>query len=93
MKVSIVNATAISVQWREVECLYHNGILTGYSVRYWQVGNLGRQTRTVNRRRTINIYELSAVTGYTVDVAARNSAGTGVYSDPVTFTTPDCESI
>ena len=62
-------------------------------MRYWQVGNLGRQTRTVNRRRTINIYELSAVTGYTVDVAARNSAGTGVYSDPVTFTTPDCESI
>lgn len=41
---------------------------------------------------TITIDGLLALTGYTLEVAAQTSAGTGVYSDPLTFTTPDCES-
>ena len=34
---------------------------------------------------------LAIQTKYTVEVAAETSAGTGVYSDPLTFETPDSE--
>ena len=41
----------------------------------------------------VTISGLSAATGYVVEVAAVTSAGTGVFSDPVTFQTPDSKSI
>ena len=39
------------------------------------------------------ISELTKETVYTVEVAAETSAGTGVYSLPLTIQTPDSEGI
>ena len=57
------------------------------------MGNENTQTKTVSgedSRMTI-ISGLTKETVYTVEVAAETSAGTGVYSRPLTIQTPDSE--
>ena len=86
------SSTALSVQWGPVEpCAYQNGPITGYSVRYGEMGSGSTQIKTVSRMITIS--ELTKETVYTVAVAAETRAGTGVYqrrcdrvSDYVTLT-------
>ena len=67
-----------------MDCADRNGDITGYLIRYGEVGNAeGERTlQMVLNRRTI-ISGLTPSTEYTVSVAAINSAGTGVYSDEV----------
>ena len=87
VSASEVTSSSITVQWGPVDCARRNGDITGYSVRYGEVGSAeGERTlqiveRDVDRRATISGLTLS--TEYTVSVAAINSAGTGVYSDEV----------
>ena len=82
----------ITVQWGTVDCLHHNGVITSYSVRYG-VQRTAEEDRTIDRvigdssGGMYTISGLSAVTVYTVEVAAVNSVGTGVYSDPITVVT------
>ena len=87
------NSTAISVQWGPVEpCADQNGPITGYSVRYGEMGSGSTQNKTVSGYlRMTTISELTKETVYTVDVAAETTAGTGVYSLPLTIQTPDSE--
>ena len=67
-----------------MDCMYQNGNITGYSVRYGVRGS-GEEDKTVeNATGGIHVISgLSAATVYEVEVAAVNSAGIGVYSDPV----------
>ena len=92
------SSTSVTVQWGPVEpCIDQNGVITGYSVRY---GEVGTSERTVvemvsgdsSGGMTI-ISGLTKETVYTVEVAAENSAGTGVYSEPAMFQTPDSEQL
>ena len=90
------SSTAISVQWGPVEpCADQNGPITGYSVRYGEMGSGSTQNKTVSgedsRMTTISESGLTKVTVYTVEVAAETRAGTGVYSLPLTIQTPDSE--
>ena len=89
------SSTAITVQWGPVEpCAAQNGPITGYSVRYGEMGNENTQNKTVSGDSSMTtISGLTKETVYTVEVAAETSAGTGVYSDPLTIQTPDSESI
>ena len=89
------NSTAISVQWGPVEsCADQNGPITGYSVRYGEMGNGTTQYKTVSGdSRMATISELTKETVYTVEVAAETRAGTGVYSLPLTIQTPDSECV
>ena len=92
--VLVNSSTAISVQWGPVEpCADQNGPITGYSVRYGEMGSGSTQTKTVSGEdsRMTTISELTKGTVYTVEVAAETSAGTGVYSLPLTIQTPDSE--
>ena len=79
--------SSITVEWGAVDCTDRNGDITGYSVRYGEEGTPERE-KTVkvatgdSSGRMYTISELSATTVYTVEVAAVNSAGTGVYSSP-----------
>ena len=94
MNVSVESCTAISVQWGPVEpCADQNGPITGYSVRYGEMGSGSTQNKTVSGEdsRMTTIYGLTKETVYTVEVAAETSAGTGVYSLPLTIQTPDSE--
>ena len=92
VSVSAVTSSSITVQWGVVDCIHHNGDITGYSVRYGVQGTAeGDRTfemATGNSSGGIyTISELSPATVYTIEVAAVNNASTGVYSDPITAET------
>ena len=78
----IINSTAISLFWEEVNCTERNGAITGYSVQYsiaegmqyTTVNNTGYFTSTV-------IHGLITCTQYSIKVAAINSNGVGPYSN------------
>ena len=94
VKVSVESSTVISVQWGPLKpCADQNGPITGYSVRYGEMGNGTTQNNTVSGKdsRMTTISELTKETVYTVEVAAETRAGTGVYSLPLTIQTPDSE--
>ena len=82
------NSTAsnITVRWGPVECLHHNGDITGYSVVLSNSEDI-RRVSVDHETREVTIYELCPFTDYTVSVAAVNRAGTGVYSNDITVKT------
>ena len=97
MSVYALNRTAITVQWGPVDCIHRNGDITGYTVRYGEVGSAEGERTVVEMVSgdfsggMYTISGLSAATPYTVEVAAETSAGTGPYSEPVNIETPDSE--
>ena len=84
VRESGVTSSTITVQWGAVDCIHHNGDITGYSVRYGVQGSWSTQTRNVSGgdTRQTTIPDLNPSTTYSIEVAALNSAGIGVYSDP-----------
>ena len=80
----IINSTAISLSWGEVNCTERNGAITGYSVQYSIVG--GIQSTTVNVTEDVTSIVIDGLTElmtYTVSVAAINSNGIGPYTNGV----------
>ena len=77
-----VTFSSITVQWGAVDCIDRNGVITGYSVRYGVQGSGSTQTMNVSGgdTRQTTILDLSSSTTYSIQVAAVNSAGIGVYS-------------
>ena len=86
MRVSEVNPFSITVQWGAVECVHSNGNITGYSLQYTRVQE-SQSVQTMNVSGGIvteaTISELIPSTTYSIEVAAVNSVGTGVYSDAI----------
>ena len=87
VSVSEVTSSSITVQWGAVPCIHRNGDITKYKVRYGEVG-ITEGDRTVRMVSDFSggmytITGLSTGTVYTVEVAAKTSAGTGVYSHQV----------
>ena len=95
VRLSVVSSTSINVRWGLVDCRHQNGEITGYQVRFGEEegvqnhrfpsGNSSGGMDTLSR--------LTKQTVYTVEVAARTSAGTGVYSQPQNIETPDSEQL
>ena len=86
------SSTAITVQWGPVEpCDQQNGAITGYSVRYGEVGTSEEERRVemASGDSMSTVSGLTKETVYTVEVAAETSGGTGVYSEPLTIETSD----
>ena len=84
VRESGVTSSSITVQWGAVDCIHHNGDITGYSVRYGVQGSGSTQIINVSGgdTRQTTISGLNPSTTYSIQVVAVNSAGTGVYSDP-----------
>ena len=82
VRVSGITSSSITVQWGLVVCIHRNGDITGYSVRYGvqgtAVGDMPVKMVSMSVLET-TITGLMSATFYDVDVAAVNSAGTGVY--------------
>ena len=80
------SSSTITVQWGEVPCIHQNGVITGYSVQYGVMGSGNTMTMPVDGAATTEatIDNLVSSTTYSIQVAAVNSEGTGVYSDPPT---------
>ena len=83
VSVSGVTSSSITVQWGAVDCIHRNGDITGYSVQYGVVGSGSTQTMSVSGGSVTEatISSLMSSTTYSIQVAAVNSAGIGVYSD------------
>ena len=94
VSVSEVTSSSITVQWMAVDCIHRNGDITGYSVWYGVQGS-SEGDRTVemfsgdSSGGMYQISGLSAVYVYSIEVAAVNSAGTGVFSNALIAETPD----
>ena len=94
MSVFEVTTSSITVQWGTVDCIYRNGDITGYSVWYGVQENGSTQTVSVSgggSSQTI-VSGLTPSTNYSIQVAAVNSAGTGLYSDAVFLLTRGIQS-
>ena len=89
VSTSDVTPSSITVQWGAVDCIHRNGDITGYSVRYGVQGSGSTQTESVSGGATTEatISGLTRHAFYDIEVAAVNSAGTGVYSEPLTVET------
>ena len=88
VSVSAVTSSSITVQWGAVDCIHRNGDITGYSVRYGEVGSAegDRSVEMVSGDSSGGMYDisgLSAAARYTIEVAAVNSAGPGEYSGAI----------
>ena len=93
VKLTVNSSTSVNVTWGEpADCRDWNGEITGYSVRYGEEGS-GEGDRTVQMTSEIatTISGLNKETVYNVEMAAVTSAGTGVYSHPLTIETPNSE--
>ena len=96
VRVSMESSTAITVQWGPVEpCDQQNGAITGYSVRYGEVGtSVGeRRVEIASGNSSSTVSGLTKKTVYTFEMAAETSAGIGIYSEPLTIETPDSECV
>ena len=96
VSVSEVTSSSITVQWGAVDCIHRNGNITGYSVQYGVQGSGNMTVEIASGDSSGGMYQisgLSAATAYTIEVAAVNSAGTGVYSTPIVVEIPDSKQI
>ena len=93
VRLSVVSSTSINVRWGPMDCRHRNGEITRYTVRYGEEG--GDLTPLFlpgdSSGGMITLSGLTKQTVYTVEVAARTSGGTGVYSQPQNIETPDSE--
>ena len=76
MSTSEVTSSSINVQWEMVPCIHRNGDILGYLVQYTG----GVTMSVIGIEATIS--NLMPSTIYSIQVAALNRNGTGVYSDP-----------
>ena len=92
MEILVNSSTSVTVQWGPVESCIQT--ITGYSVRYGEVGTSERTVEMVSGDSSggmTTIFRMTTETVYTVEVAAETSAGTGVYSELMVFQTPGGE--
>ena len=70
VSVSEVTYFSISVQWGAVECIHHNGDITGYLVHYRVQGNENAQTMHVSGASAIDttISSLIPSTTYSIEM-------------------------
>ena len=85
VNISAVTSSTITVQWGAVDCIHHNGDITGYSVQYGVQDSGRMETIHVsgNNVTEATLSGLTPSTVYIIQVAAVNGAGVGVYSNLV----------
>ena len=83
MASSITMSASITVTWEPVPCMYRNGVITGYVIRYRELNNDSVSVETITRDKTsvFKITGLKPSTQYEIEVAAINSVGTGPFTN------------
>ena len=71
----------ITLAWDELNCVDRNGVITGYRVQYG-ITTLGTNSETSASDRTFTASGLVPLTSYMFRIAAVNSDGVGLYSNP-----------
>ena len=82
VSTSDITSSTIVLQWGPVNCIHRNGDITGYSVRYGVQGSGSTQTMSISggATREATISGLDSDTTYSIEVAAVNNAGFGLYT-------------
>ena len=87
-EVSLTFATFnyITLQWEMVPCEHRNGDITGYIVEYREMGSVNAGSETVMSITGASVTEATISnpmpsTNYSIQIAAVNNAGTGVFSN------------
>ena len=72
-----------------MDCIHHNGDITGYIVQFWvqESGNTQRKNVPGGAATEATLTGLKSATAYYVEVAAFNSVGTGMYGELVSILT------
>ena len=81
-----MTSSSFTVRWGPVDCSHRNGDIIHYFVQY-ESAEGDRTNLLVAGTLSIFHYGSNPSTGYTVSVAAVNSAGSGVYSDEIVLGT------
>ena len=79
-----VNTSFVTMTWNDLPCVDHNGPLLGYVIEYTPDGGM---TSTTLLTGSNQLTGLAACTNYTMRIAARNDAGTGEFSLPLSVIT------
>ena len=84
-----MTSSSITVQWGPVDCIHHNGDITGYTVQYGVQGSVSIERKNISGGDSteMTLTGLANTTTYYIEVAAENSAGIGEYSNPLTVIT------
>ena len=82
-----ITPNSITAQWREVECLGRNGVITGYTIRVKRNGVVEGRIEVGDDVLEATVPGLTPSTTYSVQVAAVNSAGTGPFTGSIYFQT------
>ena len=79
-----VDSSSVTLTWDELSCSDQNGPLLGYVIRYTPDGGMPSDILLMGNNQLIG---LTACTNYTLRIAARNGAGTGDFSSPLSVIT------
>ena len=100
LKVSWTFATSYSItlQWETIPCEHRNGDITGYSIKYRAMRSLNDQSETLISIIRVSVTQatisnLTLSTNYTIQIAAVNNAGTGVWNATIIKTVEQSEFI
>ena len=77
----------ITVQWGPVDCIHHNGDITGYTVQYGAKGSIYTKVPGLKAAK-YNLTRLTPFTTYFIKVAAVNINGTGEFRSVTATTQP-----
>ena len=92
MSWTFATSYSITLQWETVPCEHRNGDITGYSVKYEEMGSLDKASETLIYITGASVTEatisnLMLSTNYSIEIAAMNHAGTGMFSNAIIIKT------
>ena len=75
--------TNVTVTWEPLLCMYRNGLITGYVIKYKELNNdlVSNKTITGDDMRMFEITGLKPSTQYEIKITAMNSVGTGPFTN------------
>ena len=82
MSWTFATSYSITLQWETVPCEHRNGDIMGYSIKYGVMGSLTETVMNITGADVTDatIFNLMLSTNYSIQFAAVNNAGTGVFS-------------
>ena len=83
MSWTFATSYSITLTWETVPCEYRNGDIMGYSIKYGVMGSLTKTVMNITGADVTEatIFNLMLSTNYSIQIAAVNNAGTGVFSN------------
>ena len=85
--LAFINSTAISLSWDEVKCTDRNGVIPGYSIRWFNTYEGVHSTANNSGATNFTITGLTEFRLYEISVAAMNNNEVGPYSQEWTVYT------